>query len=179
MRYGNVTAVQLLQLAGVQKELKLTEEQLAKAQSIYEKLAIGRGQVMATTPKEGGKRGPKIAELSKKADTEVESLLDPTQDKRMTELLLQVNGANELDKDNIQSALHFTDEQKKKLSDVRREIAKARREARSNPDGDRWAMNVELQKNADAKLLDVLTPQQKEQFEEMKGEKLEIDLLSL
>jgi hypothetical protein len=179
MRYGNVTAVQLLQVSDVQKELTLTDDQLTKARSIYEELAVGRGQVMATVPKEGGKRGPKIAELNKKADGEVESLLDPTQNKRMTELLLQVNGANELAKDNIQSALHLTDEQKKQLSEVRRENAKARREARANPDADRWAQNVELQKKADAKLMEVLTPEQKKQFEEMKGEKLDLDLLSL
>ena len=176
MRAGNVTAVQLVQLDDVQQELELTSEQVEKINAIYETLAVGRGQVMSTIAKESGQRGPKLKELNEKANADATAALDETQQKRLRELLLQVNGAAGLYDAEIQTTLKLTDEQKEKLADIRRDAAKARRTVRADVSGDRWTAMVELQNDTNAKLLDVLTPEQQKQFEQMQGEKIEIDL---
>lgn len=176
MRPGQVSEVYLLQLSEVQAELKLTDEQKAKAAATLEKLAAGRSEVIANLPKEGGQRGPKIRELAKQAAEEVGAILDDAQRKRLHELILQVNGPNALQDDDVQTALKLTEEQKKKLREVSRENAKTRREMMDSYVGDRWEKSQELLKEANQKLFDVLTPEQQKQFDEMKGEKIEIDL---
>jgi Spy/CpxP family protein refolding chaperone len=179
MRFGNVTAVQLVQLADVQKELKLTDEQVGKVNAAFEELAVGRGQVMSTIAKESGQRGPKLAKLNEKSNADVKAALDESQRLRLQELLLQVNGAAELLNEEIQDQLHLTDGQKEKLKEVQRANAKARRDARADLSGDRWTAMVELQKEANAKLLEVLIPEQQKQFEKMQGEKIAIDLFGV
>ena len=176
MRQGHVAEVFLLQLPEVQVELKLTDDQKAGATSALEKLAAGRSEVIANVPKEGGQRGPKIKELTKQAAASVDALLDDTQRKRLHELVIQVNGPSELENEEVQTALQLTDEQKQKITEVNRENAKTRRDTMDNFVGDRWEKSTELQKEANRKLLDVLTPEQQKQFEAMQGKKIEIDL---
>ena len=129
MRLGNVSAVFLLQLPEVQTDLKLSDEQKSKAADILAKLADGRSEVIANVAKESHQRGPKIAALAKQADKDVQAMLDETQRKRLHQLLLQVNGPNELENEEVQEALHMTDEQKAKITEVGRANAKTRREA--------------------------------------------------
>ncbi len=178
MRLGNVSAVFLLQLPEVQAELKLTDDQKAKAADVLTKLADGRSEVIANVAKESHQRGQKIAALAEQASKDVQALLDETQRKRLQQLLLQVNGPNELENKEVQAALHLTDEQKTKLTEVSRTNAKTRREALTDFVGDRWEKVNELHKAASQKLLDVLTPEQQKQFDEMQGEKIEINLFS-
>ena len=176
LRQGHIVEVFLLQLPEVQAELDLTDEQKAGATAALDKLAAGRSEVIASVPKEGGARGPKIKELTKQATTEINALLDETQRKRLSELRIQVNGATELENEDVQSALHLTEEQKDRIAKVSRENAKTRRDTMENFVGDRWEKNVQLQKEANQKLLDALTPEQQKQFQAMQGEKIEIDL---
>jgi len=176
LRPGNVTHVQLLAVDAVQKELKLTDEQKNKVRQINESVTIGRKKLFAEVTKESGDRGPKIAELTKKATADIEKLLDEAQRNRLQEILLQVNGAAELAKKELRDALHITDEQNAKLKELRRENIKARQESLANYEGDRMTKMLELQKAADEKLLSVLTPEQRKQFEAMQGKKLELSL---
>ncbi len=178
MRLGNVSAVFLLQLPEVQTDLKLSDEQKSKAADILAKLADGRSEVIANVAKESHQRGPKIAALAKQADKDVQAMLDETQRKRLHQLLLQVNGPNELENEEVQEALHMTDEQKAKITEVGRANAKTRREALTNFVGDRWEKVNELQKEANQKLLDVLNPEQQKQFDEMQGKKIKVDVFS-
>ena len=178
MRLGNVSAVFLLQLPEVQAELKLTDEQKTKSAGVLTKLAEGRSEVIANVAKDSHQRGPKIAALSEQADKDVQTLLDETQRKRLQQLVLQVNGPNELENEDIQAALHLTDDQKAKLAEVSRGNAKTRRESLANFVGDRWEKVNELHKEANQKLLDVLTPEQQKQFDEMQGAKITIDVFS-
>jgi hypothetical protein len=176
IRPGNVSPARLLTVEAVQKELKLSDEQKANAAVINETLTVGRQTVFGEVPKDTGKRGPKVAELNRQAQASIDKLLDDAQKKRFAELLLQVNGASELDRKEVREALRITEEQLQKLAEVRKANAKIRREALANYDGDRMAKTVELQRDADKKLMDVLTDEQRKQFEEMQGKKITIDL---
>jgi Spy/CpxP family protein refolding chaperone len=177
LRLGSATSSQLLQLEAVQKELKLTDEQKSKAAAVNEALTSGRRQLFATTSKDSKERGPKVAELNKQADADLKKVLDGAQFKRLREILLQVNDGAELEKEDIQQELKITDEQKTKLADIRKENATTRRDALAQLDGSaRVAKETEIYREGNKKLLEVLTPEQKKQFEQMQGEKIKLDL---
>jgi Spy/CpxP family protein refolding chaperone len=91
---------------------------------------------------------------------------------------LQVNGTSELANKEVREVLQITKEQQKKLLAIRHENAKARKEALANFEGDRMAKSVELQRKGDTKLLEVLTPEQRKQFEAMQGEKIDLKLFA-
>ena len=178
MRPGNVSPARLLTRDAVQAELRLTEGQKAKAAAINETLTAGRHELFAEVAKDTGKRGPKVAELNRQAQAGIDKLLNDTQRKRFAELLLQANGASELNRKKIREALGITKEQQRKLAEVSRANARARREALADFDGDRVAKMVELQRAADKRLLGVLTEEQRNRFEEMQGEKIELNLFA-
>jgi hypothetical protein len=176
MRPGNVAPARLLVVQAVQAELKLTDDQKKKAAELNETLSKARRELFQKVAKDSHERSEKVAELDKKTDASIEELLDANQEKRLNELLLQVNGASELLKPNVAEALQITKEQHKKLTEANRANAKAKKDALENFDGDRQAKTLELQREGDKKLLIVLTEEQKKKFEEMQGEKISIKL---
>jgi hypothetical protein len=176
LRPGHVSPARLLTVEAVQAELKLTDQQKEKATEINEALSAGRHELFAKVAKDSKERGAKTKELEKKAQGSIDELLDDSQNKRLRELLLQVNGASELTNKEMREALQITKEQQKKLATVRHANAKARKEALADFDGDRMAKSVELQREGDAKLLEVLTPAQRKQFEAMQGKKIALKL---
>lgn len=177
LRLGSATAAQLLQLESVQKELKLTDEQKGKAAAINESVISARRQLFANTAKDSNERGPKVAELNKNTDNDLKKTLDEGQWKRLREIVLQVNDGAELDKEDVQQALKINDEQKTKLADIRKQNAAARREALAQLQGEaRATKEAELYREGNKKLLEVLSPEQKKQFEDMQGAKFKLDL---
>jgi hypothetical protein len=176
LRPGEASLARLLTLKEVQTDLKLSDKQKAEAADINNTLTEERHKLFAEVSKESRERGKKLTELEEKTSAKVNKLLDDSQQKRLREILIQVNGASELLKKDIQRELGVTDEQREKLVTINRENAKARREALKNEEGDKTAKSVELQREADKKLLAVLTEKQREQFETLKGKKIEIEL---
>ena len=79
-------------------------------------------------------------------------------------------------KKEVQEQLQITAEQRQKLIDVNHENSKSRHDALANFEGDKAAKTAELQRDAEKKLLAVLTEKQREQFEKLKGKKLQLDL---
>jgi hypothetical protein len=176
LRPGDVSLARLLSVAKVQEELKLSDKQKSAAAEINNSLTEERHKLFAEVSKESHERGKKVAELEEKMSSKVKKLLDESQQKRLREILIQVNGAAELMKKDVQQELKITDEQRKKLIDVNRENSKTRRDALANFEGDKAAKIAELQRDAAKKLLAVLTDTQREQFEKLKGKKLSLDL---
>jgi hypothetical protein len=176
MRPGELTGTRLLTLSVVQTELKLSTEQKAGVKKINDELTDARHKLFGEVAKESRERGKRVAELNRATDAKVSELLDEAQEKRLGELLLQANGAGELLNEGIQKALAITPEQQKSLSEIRRKNEQARREAFKNFNGDREAKFVELQREGDKKLLEVLTADQRAQFEKMQGKQIAIDL---
>jgi hypothetical protein len=178
MRLGSVTSARLLAIDTVQTELKLSDDQKKKAGEINETLTKARRELFQKVAKDSRERTEKVAELDKNADASVKELLSDEQEKRLGELLLQVNGASELMKKDVADALHITEEQHKKLAEANRANAKARKEALENFEGDRQAKTAELKQEEDKKLLAVLTDEQKKKFEEMQGKKIAIKIFA-
>jgi Spy/CpxP family protein refolding chaperone len=180
LRMGNVAPVQLLQVDEVQEDLKLTDEQKKAAQAVHEEFMTGRREIFAEVDKDSGERGPKMKELRDKTAEKVAEVLEEPQKKRLQEIVLQVNGASELENKKVAETLKITDEQKKALAEVRKANAKARRDAlaalEAGGEGSRGETLTKLQQEGDKKLLEVLTPEQQKQFTEMQGKKLELEL---
>ena len=182
LRMGNVAAIQLLQMDEVQAELKLSAEQKEKANAAHDEFMTARRQIFTEVDKESGERGSKMKELKDKTVETLATVLDEAQRKRLREIILQVNGAAELDNQEIAADLKITPEQEKKLSEVRKANATARREAlkalKEGGEGSRNEKLSELQKDGDKKLLEVLTPEQSKQFETLKGKEFKLDLFA-
>ena len=182
LRMGNVAPIQLLQVDEVQAELKLTAEQREKVDATHDEFMTARRQIFAEADKESGVRGSKMKELKDKNAEKLTEVLDQAQRKRLREIVLQVNGASELDGKEVAEELKITPEQKKQLAEVRKANAKARREAlkalEDGGEGSRSEKLSELQTNGDKKLLEVLTPEQRKQFEGMQGKKVKLELFA-
>jgi DNA-binding MarR family transcriptional regulator len=172
-----------LVLEDAQKELKLSDEQIAKIAAIDEAFTTDRRKMFAEISKESGDRGRKLAEMNKQTAAKIHAILDEPQRKRLKEILLQVNGAVALEQDEMAATLGITEEQKSKLAEVRRANAKVRRETHAKLDGSssQTLANkmAELHREAEKKLLEVLSDQQRKQFEQMQGEKIDLQLYKL
>ncbi len=118
-------------------------------------------------------------EQSKAEKEKVAEILSDQQMKRLNEIYIQVAGGQALDDEDVAAALKITDEQNEKLSAARDEARDMQREQMRGlfQSGDREAARekmAEIRKEADAIILAVLTDEQKQEFEQMKGEPLEL-----
>jgi Spy/CpxP family protein refolding chaperone len=156
---GMIGPAMLLRIEKVQEDLKLTAEQKEKLQGLA--------------------RGPE-------AEKQVAEILTPEQTKRLHQIRLQVAGPAALGDPEVVKALEITEEQQAKLREVQQQ---ARASMMGGPQGggeltpeQRQEMRTkreQARKELQAKLLEVLTPQQREKFEKMLGPKVEIDLMQM
>lgn len=179
--FGRGNLVGLLSNSDVQKELKLTDEQIDKAkkvgQDLREKYQDDLAKLKNAKPEE---RGEKFRELNKKMSAEGQkslgTILKPEQLKRLREIHLQQVGLSDA---GAQEALKLTDEQKKKLLALAEETDKERREIVKNAQGNfREAMGKidKLRKEAQGKQEKVLTEDQTKQWKTMLGKPFELKI---
>jgi Spy/CpxP family protein refolding chaperone len=160
----------------VQTDLKLTDEQKTEIETINDDTRDKMRDLFS----EGGPPDMEaFQKLNEEATTQVEKLLEPAQVQRLQQITLQVNGASALNDAALREKLHFTDEQTTKFEEARDANREAMQDAMDDL-GDvsreeRRAKMDELRQAADDRLLAVLTPEQKTEFEAMKGAPLEID----
>lgn len=179
-RMFQVPVASLTQLEVVQKDLKLTDEQLEKLAELNDDLNERRRELFQP----GGDRDAfreKWAKLNEDAAAGVNDILDDDQEKRARELYIQANGPAVLLDETVSEPLKVTGEQQEQL----REVLAASRDEFMNAglrdmDQEEAAEKVkELFASRDEKLLAVLTEEQRDQFGKMQGEKIEIDLTKL
>ena len=190
----------LLRLEEVQKELELNDDQKAKLKEIGEK-ALARMKeafsgMQGFRDLSADERRAKMAELGNKARQqaeelrkEIEGVLVPHQVERIKQIALQVavrtRGAASviLDDREVQEALGLSEEQRGKLKAIRESMAeKLQKLFRERGEGDQQARRDQFQsvrKEAEQQVLEVVTPEQKEKFEKMQGEKFDVDLSKL
>ncbi|HVK06434.1 MAG TPA: hypothetical protein VM490_23385 [Armatimonadaceae bacterium] len=176
------SGIGMLRIAEVQKELKMTPEQVAKLDAKQDEvrqkmqtLFQGGGNPAEMTPAERQKRTEQMMEVQTKA---VNEILDPTQQKRYRQLDLQQQGASALMRKDVADELKLTDEQKKALADAQVKADEDRRAAMQGVDfqgmsaDDRAKLMTkmqDIQKASGDKMLAVLTDAQKTQWKEMQG----------
>jgi Spy/CpxP family protein refolding chaperone len=186
----------LIQNQSVQKELKLTDDQIQKIKdattSINEK---HKGERDAVRSLQGDEQREKRQELGKKIASETNEalagILKPEQSKRLKEITLQRDGPRAFNSEEVQKALKLTDEQNDKIKTINEDAAKDMREL-APPGGRRGAGGggggvvdqsvfkefmtkaAALNKETMDKISSVLTDDQKKAWKDMTGQPFEI-----
>ncbi len=182
----------LLRVEKVQKELDIVAEQKTKLDEIGKKAAAQMRELFGPPPQAGqelsreelrarfAERGKKMEAINQETRKAIEEVLLPHQIERLKQISLQLRGTQALSDPEVAKELGITKEQEEKFAQVREEAANKARELFGS--GERGQMREKfeaLRKETDEKLLAVLTAEQKEKFEKMKGPKFEIDLREL
>ena len=171
----------------VQKELKFTDEQKKTLSELAAQLQSEAMEIISglqdLSPEEQKEHMPElmkmVSEKGKDIQEKVDKVLDKTQLARMKELSLQSRGAAALEDEEVIAALKISDDQKVKLVAIRDEGSKKMEEAMQalrggGGGGDAGEIRQKLmamRKELSDKAIEVLSPEQREQFEKMKGEK--------
>jgi len=175
----------LLRMEEVQKEIEIDEDQKAELDKLNEEIRGDGGQnrnFQDLSDEERQKLFQEFQERTQKAEAKLGDILLPHQMDRLEQLSIQQRGTAALSDEKVAEKLELTDEQKEKLKTVQEEVGntmrdEARKIFQENQDGggggDAFAKLAELRKEAETKILDVLTDGQKKTFEEMKGEPFE------
>jgi hypothetical protein len=191
------SAATLLLKPAVQKELKLTTDQAAKAKTMVD---IARKELQEYLRLElpGVDRHGVEEAIEKKRSameaaqmTGLKSLLSPDQLKRLKELDFQSAGVAGMLRPQLAGALHLTDGQKEKLQDIEDATQEATQELyqanaaeeeskesagivnirkRTELKGEAAAKLQRLRVNATAKALEIFTAQQRTKWKELTGE---------
>jgi Spy/CpxP family protein refolding chaperone len=178
VRFFLQPAVSLAQLEEVQQDLKLDDKQKQVVVDLNAKLNDDR---MALFQDAGGDREKirqGIAKLYQDVTAKFNESLDEKQQKRAREIYLQVNGPVALQDEQLAAELKLSDEQKEKLEQARDASRSEFMNAglRDLTEEEAAKKVDELIKSRDDKLLAVLNDEQRKAFEQMCGEKLEVDL---
>lgn len=182
----------LLGMEPVQKELKLSEDQIAKVSEMGEKLRAEMRQQFAglrqmeDRQKQRAKMTELFDQLDEKARGQLSELLSREQMMRLYQIRLQVRGAvYGLNNRYVAGRLKLTDDQKKKAAELQQAtqdkifaalggLRNLSREERSKKMPEVRKELDKIQSEAEKQALGMLTAQQKEALEKMKGEKLEL-----
>lgn len=174
---GPGSGARLASIPEVQKALKLTKEQKKEIREINDELRDGFRKLL----QEGGAREG-MRKVNEEAAARLAEVLDDAQEKRLRGIIIQIVGASAVMIDGeLANELKITDEQKTKLEEVQRSNMQALAETfgSGNPNEDRRGKFEELRIAGQQKLFDVLTSEQQEQLNSLKGEEVKIDFMSL
>jgi Spy/CpxP family protein refolding chaperone len=184
----------LLQSEQVQKELELVDDQKTKLNEIREKAmakmreAFGDREALKNLSAEERKTrfaeaGKKLAAQAEETKKEIEGVLLAHQVERLNQIALQVRGVAAFQDKEVQEALGLSSDQLDKMKSLgeasRDKFRSAMEGLRGSSDQERRAKFQELRKQAEDEVMGVLTSEQKEKFDKMKGPKFELDFSAL
>jgi hypothetical protein len=178
----------LLRIEQVQKELKLNDEAVAKVEKLREKI---RGEMTeqysaAREIEDREKRFARYSELrdqyDRKAREGLRDVLAREQMMRLYQIRMQVRAVvDSLENRYVARRLELTDEQKEKVATINKDVRARRselfsgmRDATDEQRREAFEKYRKIRTDADEKALGMLTDEQKEAFEKMKGEKIEL-----
>jgi hypothetical protein len=159
--------LRLLEIADVQKDLKLSEEQVKKITELSQK------QKDALKDIKGRADAQKAREASETIRKALAEILNETQSKRLKQLELQQRGARALLETEVNQALGLNQEQKTKVEEAVRDSSRKSLEITRENRGNREAAQKkvgELTKSTLADVLKTLTPEQQTKWRELAGE---------
>jgi Spy/CpxP family protein refolding chaperone len=190
--FGGMDLARLISNESVQKELKLSSDQVQKAtaaaQDVREKHPVDRQALQDLSPEE---RREKMAAQSKIIDADtakaLAGILTPDQIKRLKQIELYNRGVNAFTEADVQKALNLTSEQKDKIKTI---AADAQEEMRNLfPRGQRGQGGqgggnfaemqkkmAEFRKSTMEKVVAVLNNDQKAKWHEMVGAPFEVQM---
>jgi len=185
---GRGSLLGLLGMGQVQKELKLSEEQVAKATKLSEEVRAEMREQFSSLREieDRQKRRAKMTELAEqfdcKAREKLPGVLNKEQMTRLNQIHMQTRPAvQSLGDKGVADQLKLTEEQKKKLAQINKHMQAKQSELYSGMRGASREQRTEMfekfrkiRGEADKQALGVLTAKQKEAFEKMKGKKIEL-----
>ena len=162
----------------VQKDVGLTDDQLAAVKKLQEELRPtgGRPQGQPSDEERQKLREQFEARATKERD-ELAKILKPEQQKRLTGIYVQQAGTAAIGDPEVSKELGISDEQKAKLRTIREETAASMRGLFGGGEVDREANRTkfnDLRKSSEEKVLAVLSDDQKKKLEELKGKKIDL-----
>lgn len=167
----------LIAMSEVQKEINLSEEKASELTKAVEDLRPRRGQgernFREMSEEERTKLRKDMEDANSKIEEKIKSTLSAEQWKRLSELRLQLEGPMGLTRDDVAAQLKLTDEQKSKVQKL---VGEMRSQMGRRDSGGGRANFEEMQQRREqlsSELLSVLTAEQKETFETLKGEKFD------
>ncbi len=111
-----------------------------------------------------------MEERMKKAREKVQEILLPEQLQRLNEIVIQLMGTAALSDSKVVEKLNITEEQTKKMDEIREETRNSFRELFQGGDRENIRERMtEAREKEQEKVMDVLDSEQKDKFEEMKG----------
>jgi hypothetical protein len=167
---GEGIRLRLLAVPAVQEDLKLTDEQKTKGRQAVEGLQGLFAGLQNASQEERQQKFQEIQEKTRAAIEEVNKVLTKEQNERLDQIVLQARGAQALNDEKVAAELKLTDDQKQKLSEIQQ---KAFQQMRELQQGDQ-EKRAQIFKTARDEAMGVLTAEQKEQLEKMKGAKIEL-----
>jgi len=183
----------LLQHEKIQKELNLTEEQKGKIREllkgVFEEMRERSGGMEQLTPEQRREKFQHLREQSaaqaEKVKKQLLEILSPEQLARLKQLRLQLQGLGAFTDPEVASTIQLTEEQRAKLRQLREEmqqktreiwgsLRELSREERAAKQGELREKVRQLHEEMMKKALDLLTPEQREKFEKLLGEKADL-----
>jgi Spy/CpxP family protein refolding chaperone len=179
---GGMGGPRLVANKGVQKELKASDEQASKLDTLADQLTEkqreafqGLGDLSPEQRREKGR------ELSRSLDTDLHkglgNILSAEQVKRFDQIQVQAAGVNAFQMSRVEAELKLTGDQKSKIEDIVMDQGQSMREIFQSTQGDREAATkkmTELRKQGMEKALAALTDDQKKAWKELTGEPFEV-----
>lgn len=185
--FNRGSKLMLLANEAVQKELDLSDEQKTSLKGISDEVAKETREIFSgvrdlskeerETKMEELRK--KVAEKTKEVEGKATEVLLANQRERLDQISLQQRGLSALTDEDVAKKLGISDDQKQKLTAAREESGKKMREAfqGAGKGEDREKARekfAELRKESEEGVLAVLTSEQKEAFEKLKGPKFEM-----
>jgi Spy/CpxP family protein refolding chaperone len=182
-----ISPTALLQNETVQKDLDLSDDQKAQVTKLAEEQAAQRGQGRG----QGGQAGqdPTAARQAFQQAREdlmkkINDILLPNQQARFAEIMLQAQNVSQALADaKVAEKLTLTDDQKQKLTDLTTEYQQKRRDlfqaAQGGGGPPDQAEMTKLTTEENDKAKELLTAEQKTQFETMLGKKIDVDFAAM
>jgi hypothetical protein len=156
----------LLRQASVQKELNLGDLHGKKIHEFASQQWKKAREIHKMPPPE---QDAKYDELSKENDKFLAEILNPEQKKRLDQIGMQVSGLLWAGRPDVGSALKLTSDQKKKLQELHKEAHKDAQHVLKETESAKEADLKKLHEDNKKRLMELLTPEQKELWKTLAG----------
>jgi len=120
-----------------------------------------------------------MVEVAKKTSEQISEVLDDGQEKRLMGILIQVSGAAAVSDPAVAKELNLSEDQKKELQEVRMSAREQLQGLGDLSREERGKKVAEVQADINKKILGKLTPDQQKQLDDLKGEKVDVDVSQL
>lgn len=182
-----IDAPMLLSNRGVQREIKLSEGQLAEVKKIVREVFDKYKPEFQNAGRDREKQAKLAAESTQETRERLHKalpdILKPAQLKRLNQIQIQVNGIVSFKREDVQKRLRLTDKQKEEIKaigeDLKQDIGDAFKDVQSAPLRNMpraMQKSKELKDVATQKAVERLTDEQQKVWKEMNGPKFDFQL---